>query len=305
MPLPRAALPVLVGAWLSGIAVPTHAQSQGLIGPSATDQTAASDIDHSLPSKVEQAHFIFQGVVTKVGYRLSDPSPAGVPQLPYTFVTYRVEDRLKGETPVQSVTLRFLGGLCDNGKILQVEGTPFFDVGDQDIWFVRRNDESICPLLDCENGRFRLINNQVFNDLGQPQSLVPTGQLVSGKQVPLREVLFNQMGAHTLEYEISADREESPDESASSSAPERPALPTLDPTQFATHVRHQVQLLAQAGRLQKYPVVSVDIKAPLVAPLAKAVSPPLDAATSQPSVTERQEQDSDRWQQPPATSVQK
>lgn len=305
MPLPRAALPVLVGAWLSGIAVPTHAQSQGLIGPSATDQTAASDIDHSLPSKVEQAHFIFQGVVTGVEYRLSDPSPEGASPLPYTFVTYRIDELLKGESQERSVTLRFLGGPRGSDRIFQVAGTPFFDVGDRDILFVRRNGESICPLLDCENGRFRLIDDRVFNDLGRPQSLAPTGELVSGKQEPLREVLVNRVGGHIVEYEMSAGREEPPDDSDSKAAPETPALPALDPIQFPARVRHEVQQLARAGKLQHHPVTSADIKAPLVAPLAKAVSPPPDAAAGQPSVAERQEQEGDRQRQPPAVFVQK
>lgn len=306
MPLSRAALPALVGAWLSGIAAPTHAQSQDPSGSSATAQTAASDVDRSLPSKAEQAHFIFQGVVTGVEYRLSDPSPEGAPQLPYTFVTYRIDELLKGEPQGQSsVTLRFLGGPRDSDRIFQVAGTPFFDVGDRDILFVRRNGESICPLLDCENGRFRLIDDRVFNDLGRPQSLAPTGELVSGKQEPLREVLVNRVGGHIVEYEMSAGREEPPDDSASKAAPATPALPALDPAQFAARVRQEVQKLAQAGRLQNHPVTSADIKAPLVAPLAKAVSPPPDAAAGQPSVAERQEQEGDRRRQPPAVFVQK
>src|SRR5512134_3469383 len=60
-----------------------------------------------LKAAVKEADFIFQGVVTDVAYRLSDPLSTGAVQLPYTFITYRVEKLLKGLDQKPFVTLRF------------------------------------------------------------------------------------------------------------------------------------------------------------------------------------------------------
>jgi hypothetical protein len=296
---------ILASAFLTGITSLAQAQVQSKSAASTATQSSASASNQSLLSKVEQANFVFQGVVTQVEYRLSDKSPDGAPQLPYTFVTYKIEELLKGESQVKSVTLQFLGGPHSNGKILKVMGAPFFDVGDQDILFVSGNSQSICPLLGCEGGRFRLINNQVFNDLGHPQSLTETGELISGKRIPMQDVLVNQVGDHTVEYEISEGQEEPLDNQASKVAPATPAMPGLSPQEFTTEIRNDVQQLTQEGRLQVQPVVSTDIKASLAAPLVTPSSPPIDAATGQPSDTERQEQERETQQEPQNTPIQK
>jgi hypothetical protein len=137
----------------------------------------------------QQADFVFKGEVVGVQYRdsesevLTDDSGApildedGQPALrdgsevPYSFVTFEIEKIYKGNASGSTVTLRFFGGVAadpwvgrdEDGNMVsapqtvEMEGVPLFDVGDRDILFVEGNTEDDCPLVDCENGRFRLL----------------------------------------------------------------------------------------------------------------------------------------------------
>jgi hypothetical protein len=70
----------------------------------------------------------------------------------YTLVDIEVLDVVAG-TPPAHVTLRLLGGQVGDERMI-VEGMPRFQVGDEDILFVRDNGRSICPLYRMMHGRF-------------------------------------------------------------------------------------------------------------------------------------------------------
>ena len=64
--------------------------------------------------------------------------------MPYTFVTYKVTKVMQGSAG-RSLTLRFAGGADGRGGFVDVTGVPTFEVGDDDILFVKGNGSDGCP----------------------------------------------------------------------------------------------------------------------------------------------------------------
>ena len=159
--------------------------------------------DERFKRSVRRAELIFRGPVLNVEYRNSEIVPvldphsgepvidprSGEPvlvdgsDLPHTFVTYQIDHIYKGKVPIGSpdpcqVTLRFQGGLWtpedpNESRILSVNISPLFDLGDRDVLLVRGNTFALCPLVDAANGRFRLIDDpcdmvpKVYSEYGR------------------------------------------------------------------------------------------------------------------------------------------
>lgn len=122
-------------------------------------------------SKLEEmsdgANLVFEGEVTEVTYRQAR-FQGGEGELPYTIVTYKVKEVLRGESPGESFTMRFPGGADGKGHFVEVSGVPVFQTGEQDVLFVRGNGEKGCPLVNCEWGRFRISKGVMYNTHGSP-----------------------------------------------------------------------------------------------------------------------------------------
>jgi hypothetical protein len=160
----------------------------------------AHDAPRKDPGQLSQeAELVFEGTVTKVDYALSDGSEAEDAKLPHTFVTYSVAGAHKGLAMEQNtITLRFLGGPTPDGRIFVVSNSPQFEVGQRDVLFVRGNGTSDCPLVDCNKGRFRVINNQMFTDDGVEVLQTPDGRITYGKRQRLPQVMNKKIGPATL-----------------------------------------------------------------------------------------------------------
>jgi hypothetical protein len=291
MKLRIAVILILVGTVLSG-AAPITAQPTTDRTSSTLGQIPQSDLDQPLRSRIQAADFIFQGVVANVEYRMSDPSPEGVPQIPHTFVTFKVEKLLKGQGNLEFITLRFIGGDAGGGKILTVSHMPLFDVGDRDVLFVRRNGKAMCPLASCEEGRFRIIGNQLFTNEGRPLLLNNQGELVYGKAQHLEEVRTNRIGANILrqagpERQNVQHREEKMQDQEESVLSKQPAL---NPGQFVGLINQRLQQIAQTGELQAQSIASVNVQDPFFAPLLKPTSSPIDPVprSPRPTIEDRQ-----------------
>lgn len=117
---------------------------------------------------VNSAGLIVHGKVAKVTY-VNAASRAGRAQ-PHTFVTYDLGEVLFPATQVQrsQLTLRFAGGPDGQGRFLDVGGVPKFMVGDEDVLFVAENGEGGCALVLCEFGRFRVLDDLVYEAHGSP-----------------------------------------------------------------------------------------------------------------------------------------
>lgn len=76
---------------------------------------------------------------------------------PYTFVTFNVEDVLKGESDLQ-LTLRFDGGPVGN-EFIEVSGMPRFEVGGRHLLFVAGVEQGFCPLTGWFQGKFDFVRH--------------------------------------------------------------------------------------------------------------------------------------------------
>jgi hypothetical protein len=104
---------------------------------------------------VSQAEVIFQGAVSDVR---SEWAGAGAQRHIVTYVTFKVEDRFKGNVGA-TYSIRLLGGTVD-GETMVVTDTPKFSVGDRDILFVENNGSQFVPLVGISHGRFRVQREQ-------------------------------------------------------------------------------------------------------------------------------------------------
>src|SRR5689334_18122394 len=79
-----------------------------------------------LPKSLADAEAVIRGTVIDVQYRLSERRK-DAEEVPHAFVTYKVEDVLRGAVAGRkTVTLRFIGGPGKGGDILSVEDVPLF-----------------------------------------------------------------------------------------------------------------------------------------------------------------------------------
>ncbi len=131
------------------------------------------EITSALSKNTAAADVVFRGKVTAISYQMKNVPFFNGKELPFTTVTYQVDDVLKGSANSDEVTLSFLGGaVVDNDgdveKYLTVFQFPEFDVGDEDILFVAHAGTSLCPLVDCRDGRLRLIDDKIYTEDGAP-----------------------------------------------------------------------------------------------------------------------------------------
>ncbi|MES2604335.1 MAG: hypothetical protein V4603_05320 [Pseudomonadota bacterium] len=99
---------------------------------------------------VAQSGFIFVG--TAIDHRTA----AQGEQL-YTFVSFNVEEVVKGAAPADTVELRFLGGDAEDAG-LKVEGQFIPDAGMRGVFFVTGLDElQVNPLTGWQQGYFPLV----------------------------------------------------------------------------------------------------------------------------------------------------
>lgn len=120
----------------------------------------------TLAEKVQAADAIIRGTVVEVDYRMS--AWKGAPSVPFTFVTYAVDEVLSGRVESDVLTLRFIGGADGRGGFFQVGDTPHFDEGDEDVLFVQGNGSKECPLAHCAGGRFRIHDDRIYGADGTP-----------------------------------------------------------------------------------------------------------------------------------------
>jgi hypothetical protein len=123
---------------------------------------------------------------------------------------------------------------------------PLFKVGERDLLFVRRNTESDCPLVDCGDGRFRIIKEQMYGDAHRPLIGIREGIFLYGKRAdssskPLTFARFRAAIAEEVQRRYTAEdlqalkpvpsaqpgRQESPRAHPDQPAPRVTAPPTM------------------------------------------------------------------------------
>ena len=152
-----------------------------LMLPPAEPMAATLREPWSLVKATEQSQLIFLGTVSDVAFRDSDGDGETMLTAPHTFVTYRIEEVLRGTYLEDEITLRFTGGFSPaTGRIMVFPNAPLFATGDRDLLLVRGNETYFCPLAGCGLGRFRIVDEEVFDNRGLAIRLTPEGGLRLG-----------------------------------------------------------------------------------------------------------------------------
>ncbi|MEM9557577.1 MAG: hypothetical protein AAGC60_25180 [Acidobacteriota bacterium] len=107
------------------------------------------------PQAVDRAELIFVGTVVHL-----ETATTGDGLLPYTFVTFAVDEALKGRAADAELTLRFEGGdLPEQQETVEVVGMPSFELGDEAVLFVAGNGEAACPLVGWWQGELSIVRH--------------------------------------------------------------------------------------------------------------------------------------------------
>ena len=202
---------------------------------------------------VKSAELIFQGVVVRIDNRMSGYRTTFDAQLPHTFVTFQVERTFKGKHTGQSnlFTLRLMGGPDYRaGRFMTVEGCPDFDIGERVVLFVRRNERSICPIVGWPQGRFRIVDGQLFSDTGREVWLTPGNRVTLGPKRDLPEVRTHHRGGDVYAY-----KEKGPEISEAPVAQPAMSGTRLSVAGFLGYIARLVNTLHTPTELSQLPAV--------------------------------------------------
>lgn len=199
---------------------------------------------------IRTSEFVVQAKVVDVAYGMSK-GDNGAEILPHTFVTYQVEKVIKGN-PRQAndkFVLRFLGGRGEQASFMHPSNYPLFDVGDEDILFIKGNLKASCPLHDCAMGRFRVIQGLMYNERGQEVVLTRKNDIDFAKFQSLPEIMTHKVSQTTIYLK------QGPSESEGKPEPNLPIGKHLALSEFANFVQAKVKVLYPPDVLDKWPTI--------------------------------------------------
>lgn len=209
------------------------------------------------------ADLVFEGTVASVNYRTSSPARGAV-TTPFTFVSYNVSRVLKGRVSGRQVTLRFEGGMQNDGRhVVHTSGMPLFDIGDRDILYVQGNLQRACPLVGCSSGRIRLIDSRVTDENGNELFADASGILYPGSYTDAPTLRRHQF-ARGVGIDVEFD---TPPTAERSAQLEARGIPRLDPTMarslasFAVAREHTREALRAMA-----PIPNADYRQPFTVP---------------------------------------
>jgi len=148
-------------------------------GIAASSPASAADLNELAAA----SRFVVHSRVSKIDYTMSQAAK-GRPAVPHTIVTFDVVKTIGGSPGASSITLRFIGGPDGRGRFMQASNVPVFQLGDEDVLFVRGNGTQGCALAGCLDGRFRVLNGMMYDGTGAPVQQVESGHVVSGGPMP-------------------------------------------------------------------------------------------------------------------------
>lgn len=172
----------------------------GMGWPAVSHATTLLPIDAE--GLVDQAHLIFVGTALRHEVVLSKDQT-----FPFTFITFQIDETLKGRTPDRELTLAFPGGMI-GGDVVEIVGTPEFETGEKYLLFVRANGAREFPILGWTQGQFRfaqdpLSGTRILVDT-QGRALLGIG---SGRWLRSREAVVGD-GEARVEEGVSVLSEE-------------------------------------------------------------------------------------------------
>lgn len=123
---------------------------------------------------VHDAELIVVGEITDLYYRNSEATNQSPNGIPHTFVTLDPLEVLKGEPESTPVRFRMQGGVNEfietdeetGFSYMEMSGVPRLDVGDTGVFFIKRHEDRVCPLVGWRRGFVRFIDGQAITDTG-------------------------------------------------------------------------------------------------------------------------------------------
>ncbi len=103
--------------------------------------------------QVDEADLIFIGTV--VG---TESVPVKDGSFAYTYVTFAVEETLKGSAAAPTLTLRVAGGQT-GPYVVEITGAPKFQAGGRHLLFVQDNDRHPIPLMGGPQGKLDFVRD--------------------------------------------------------------------------------------------------------------------------------------------------
>lgn len=123
-----------------------------LLAPSWLSATTILGMD--IDKVVADAEFVFEGVVIN-----SETRQDGNSGIISTYVTFQIDDVIKGDYSGGSVELKFMGGVF-NGQIVEVSGMRIPQMSEQGIYFVESmSRDLINPLIGWSQGHFIIVDD--------------------------------------------------------------------------------------------------------------------------------------------------
>ena len=109
---------------------------------------ASSVLEVSLDEMLQQSQLVFEGTVTAINAK--EDSQKRI----HTYVTFEINDIIKGKYPGNTLTLRFLGGTVD-GLTMTVSDMRLPQQGEHGIYFVESVERyQVNPLYGWSQGHF-------------------------------------------------------------------------------------------------------------------------------------------------------
>lgn len=116
--------------------------------------SATTILGMDIDKVVADAEFVFEGEVIH-----SETRKDGGSGIISTYVTFRIDDVLKGDYSGDSIELKFMGGVFD-GEIVEVSGMRFPQLTEQGIYFVESlSRDLINPLIGWSQGHFIIVDD--------------------------------------------------------------------------------------------------------------------------------------------------
>ncbi len=112
----------------------------------------------SMDEMLRHSQLVFEGIVTD---KQVLTTPHG---RPYTEVTFRIIEIIKGQWPKENIRLSFLGGELP-GKKLRIQEMVYPQPGEHGIYFVETTEKpQVNPLYGWSQGRFMVIRDDTGNE---------------------------------------------------------------------------------------------------------------------------------------------
>ncbi len=116
-------------------------------GSAPTLATTIAPVDAGV--LIDQSRIIFVGTAVH-----EEAALTGDRAFPFTLVTFKVEDLLKGSAANRELTIALPGGPID-GEQIEIEGAPRLAVGERYLLFLSGNGASSFPIVGWSQGQMR------------------------------------------------------------------------------------------------------------------------------------------------------